>query len=633
MNTSTMATDMPLLLRDVGDGALTRMRKRRALLGYLGLFVLGLLPLVASDSAAWQAAGVGLWFPGAGFLAAGGWWVLLVPVVVLLFVVSLIAWLGAGMLIAPIAVWLGSAALAGAAAGAEIWFLAPYLTVAAVALVVYLSRQQAQARRARQLELRGERNAYLPEAIAAVTARAAAAQPPRERELSDRQLASLRYCIDRGLQPLEDWSHFTKIDQFQPAAYRYQLNNLGYAIGLAQCFYTPNFHGYMSLAQRNIIEKYTRKENWDYWRLERLWGSFSLDFDPASEDNIMLTGFYGINLGLYQSNTGDDRYAQPGALEFRLNSNTLYPHDFHSITGSIVNNMKRGDFCLYPCEPNWIYTPCNFRGLTTIALHDRLCQGADLEDVLPGFMAKLDGEFATADGNILTVMSSHTGLALPLPFGNESRSHMMNVFAPEVARQAWAMARHDAVTEVDGKCEIVLKGKGVDFGNYKTGHVATLAGIACAAAEMGDREVWQAALDRLEQDYAPEIKDGVAWYPASNGTRAFIAQAQISQMDDWRNSVIRGPGATALEGPVLDDVSYPQVLVAKAVSTDGVDLQLVLHCREPSPQTLTFARLRPGQGYRISSPRGELAFSADQQGRGGVTLALEGRTELSVLPV
>ena len=39
---------------------------------------------------------------------------------------------------------------------------------------------------------------------------------------------------------------FTIIDQFQPAALRYQINHMGFALGMAQGMYTPNFHGYLS---------------------------------------------------------------------------------------------------------------------------------------------------------------------------------------------------------------------------------------------------------------------------------------------------------------------------------------------------------------------------------------------------
>lgn len=146
---------------------------------------------------------------------------------------------------------------------------------------------------------------------------------------------------------------------------------------------------------------------------------------------------------------------------------------------------------------------------------------------------------------------------------------------------------------------------------------------------MGDLAVKQAAVDRLHQDYAPEMKDGVAFYPASNGTRAYIAQALISQKDDWSNAINKGPGSHALNGPLLESVSYPDVLVAKAVSSDGEGLSLVL-LSEGGNQKLEFSQLRPGAGYILKGPEGRWELTADGDGCGSVIPAFTGRCELEL---
>ena len=78
----------------------------------------------------------------------------------------------------------------------------------------------------------------------------------------------------------------------------------------------------------------------------------------------MLTGWYGMQVGQYILNSGDRRYAEPGALTFRLNERTAFPHDYHTIIQSVVDNFKRSDFCLFPCEPNWVYPICNMYGMS-----------------------------------------------------------------------------------------------------------------------------------------------------------------------------------------------------------------------------------------------------------------------------
>src|SRR4029077_6738107 len=90
----------------------------------------GCVPTTLGMSPEMQAAGLGLWIPGGGFLAVGGWTILLFPVTIALFAVAVFAWFGAGMVLAPIIVWLGAALLAGSMVGAQTWVLAPYLVAA-----------------------------------------------------------------------------------------------------------------------------------------------------------------------------------------------------------------------------------------------------------------------------------------------------------------------------------------------------------------------------------------------------------------------------------------------------------------------------------------------------------------------
>ena len=58
-------------------------------------------------------------------------------------------------------------------------------------------------------------------------------------EFSPEELSALRYLLDRALQPIDQWGGFDIIDQFQPAALRYQLNHMGFALGVSQSAYAP----------------------------------------------------------------------------------------------------------------------------------------------------------------------------------------------------------------------------------------------------------------------------------------------------------------------------------------------------------------------------------------------------------
>lgn len=54
-------------------------------------------------------------------------------------------------------------------------------------------------------------------------------------------------------------------------------------------------------------------------------------------------------------NSGDRRYAEPRSLTFRLNRHRAFSHDIHSLEHSVLRNFLGAPFCLFPCEPNWVY--------------------------------------------------------------------------------------------------------------------------------------------------------------------------------------------------------------------------------------------------------------------------------------
>ena len=188
-----------------------------------------------------------------------------------------------------------------------------------VGIAAYEYRRQ-QARKRAELAKLEARKRSIGAAISEAIEVAAPVPTSGERELTADDLAALRYGFDRALQPVGQLNGYDKVDQFQTSALRYQINHLGYGLGMLQCMYTPSFHGYLSQAQRNLIELYLDKRIWGYWLWESAWGHLNVtDPDPAAKDNIMLTGWLGIQLCMYMSNTGDRRYAEPGSLPFRRN--------------------------------------------------------------------------------------------------------------------------------------------------------------------------------------------------------------------------------------------------------------------------------------------------------------------------
>lgn len=72
----------------------------------------------------------------------------------------------------------------------------------------------------------------------------------------------------------------------------------------------------------------------------------------------MVTGYILEAIGIYQNNTGDRCFEEPGCLEFVVTENARFKSDFRGINDAVYDNMSKNAYTLYPCEPNWHYTPC-----------------------------------------------------------------------------------------------------------------------------------------------------------------------------------------------------------------------------------------------------------------------------------
>ncbi|MDF3842977.1 hypothetical protein P3W55_14795 [Pseudomonas citronellolis] len=563
--------------------------------------------------------------------SVGGWALLLVPLVLALYGVALIAWFGSGMISAPIFVWLGSAALAATLAGTTSWHLGMPLALGLLLIYRLVSAHRQRKANLAMLQRREERSRSLPAAAQAVVARATEAPAADTRELSLEELQALRYNLDLALQPLEGFDGFQTVEQFQTSALRYQLNNIGYSLAVMQAIYTPSFHGYSSRAQRNIIEKMLDRRVWGYWRWERLWGHFSTRFDPVGKDNIMLTGFFGLQVCLYMGATGDRRYAEPGSLTFTWGKRR-FVHDIHSIIRSIDENYSRSAFCLYPCEPGWIYTPCNFMGMMALIAYDRVFGTGLSKKHMPLFLDRLESEFTLADGDLIALRSEVTGSSIPFPFGNEAQPLFIHSLSPERARQAWALARQAYVVESGDKIEITGLERGVDFGRYRKSPVGHLHQLLGSASEMGDMRVVQEIMRLLQELGSPSREGGVLKYDCSSTTGTDLVRGHILRKGDWRRTVTEGPESSALHGPILTEAAYPQVLVARAF-TRGDDLHLVLYPGAgEGQQEIGIERLKPLATYRLERADGSMQVRADSQGRLSLRVELHGRSELRLLP-
>lgn len=626
------AVGYPLTVPDHPNGPAVRALLRRTAIAATAIGASAVAVALRSKRPAGRAAALGALLPGGGyiltrnplrFLATTGG-----------FLASLVAWFGTGNILLPPLVWAGAALDAGRQVrrGRKTWNgarVAVPVAIGVAAAAGVIGRRRAF----RAAQSRGRERANYLETVPRFDPR------PKDtvrEELSPEDLASMRGLLDRALQPLDQFVGFTKVDQFQTSAIRYQLNFMQWALALAQLHYVPSFHGYLSAAQRNFIDKLTLPAVWRYWAFEQTWGNFSLDWDPMKRDNIMLSGYLGTMLGAYESTTGDDRYRRSGAMPFRLGRRT-WPYTHDMVAAAVHDNMRRSGMTLFPCEPNWIYSACNMTGINTLLLSDRLHGTGFIDSIGEKFRRRLHEEFITPDGRVTAIRSSRLGVTIPAltsTMADCGLASMLHAFDPDLAQRCWAIVRREFIdTATTPEPTIALRGwDAIDTGNYHKTHLGALGPVMWAAAEMGDTELYGMLAASLDRQLAPTESGGTRWYDGlSTNMNAMVALARFNPAGGYRALIADGPGRQVLTGPILDGVNYPEVLVA-ATRTDGKDLRLVLRPGNGARRVqLGVRRCVPGTRYRVNGAVHDEA-TADECGNLTVAADLSNRTEVTLSP-
>lgn len=626
------STDLqrPLLIPtpDGAFGPATRLRLTRSIGSYTALWLAVLVSAGAVTNESWRSFALGLVWPGGGFLASGSF--ALATAALAVFVLGLVVWWFFGATVVPPLVLLGTAWWGSSPIGLDHVGLALAVgpVLVALGLVTHLVRHRAQSRHGAEL------NREL-----AVTGLLVGGAPDLDSglpvaESSAEDLARLRFGLDLALQPVEGFEGFTRLDQYREAALRYQINALSYGLSMAQLTRTPAFTGYLAEAQRNAIEKMLHRRVWAYWAHENAWGNLRWDPEPVeNSENIMLTGFYGLQIGMYET-LNDDRYSQPGALPFRWNAKRTYNHSWATMAASIHRNMNGSDYTLFPCEPNWIYTVCNTFGINTLVAHDRLHGTTYADELQPRLQEAYDREFVRPDGKLLGVRAAHVGMTWNFwasPSVQTTTTYWMHAGLPELSLRTWWLLRRELELR-DGLLHLPkFATKNLDPGNYLMkrdtfGHVVTIM----AAREVGDEEYACAAQRTLDEREPIEDRDGVRRMRDSSGlANLYASLGRFGRKDGLRDLVAHGVPDAWRSGPVLAECAYPDVLVARAV-TDGHALDLVLLPGSgPVRTTLAIERLAPGRQYAVTGARVD-TIDADLDGRALVEIDLGARLEVRI---
>lgn len=633
-------------------GPFHRYLVKRTAAVYIIAAVLGVLPVLlnvlgaADISPALQCAALGLIFPGAGLIATGRLAGLILGIVFMLAASTLgNMMIGmAGMFFYGFYLW--ALGIVGAALMADGTPSAGSLILIAVILALYLIKTITGARRIQKQRLaeREENERAFPELLRQFKENQVEAQSPSDRELSEEAVYAARYFFDLTLnREPGDFTGYDTADQIQLSALRYSLDYLGYGLATMQCFVTPNFHGYLKEAQEFVIDSLTVPKICGYWKWENLWGNFRWNPDPICRHNIMLSGWSGILPVLFTGNTGDDKYEREASLKFRplKGKEKSYDYNNETLVRAIASQWDSLEASLIPCEPNMVFPWCNGWGFNTVLAYDRI-HGTDyLSKAYPKLEKRLKEDWTDANGKLSVAKNSLFG-TMAVSMGGDfaaassfAVSRVFHVTDPALAAKEYILGKKDTFEERDGvlKCKIGEWNALNDIGNFKKGPGHVLGTGAVAAAEMGERgfadrllELADELLDRVETPRSCYYKK------ASVTSNASLALARFAQKGDLYHMVHHGPDENALKGPVLTACKYPEVLVAKARSHTGRDLELVLYDGVGAGEyELTIERLSPGAAYVIKED--SRVFTADSTGRALIRVRIDGRTPLHMEPV
>ena len=612
----------PIPRRERVRGPLTAYRLRRFYVGLAVVFALGLAPVVLGMSAAWKAFGLGLIFPGGGFLYDGGIVGVVGAVVsVAAFAYYMFIWWARGVILAPPAVLLVSAGLASAwGSGREgvpaMAFVEP---AGVVGIFLWLAYKRQAAFRAQQA-----RGAVVNEVLARAAPILRDTPVEAMPEMPDGQVAEYRRMLDLALQPVDSWNGFSTEDTWQDGALRYQICTMSWHLAFGQYTQLPAFHGYLNRAQENLIRKHIDRKTWNYWFWESLWGNFQIQRNPVTIDNIMLSGFLGVSLGLFETASGTSPFAAPGSLTFRWDDRTAFPYNHASLLEEVVKNAQRYDLGWFPCEPRWVYSMCNLVGRNALALHDARHGSDFVARIGDRFEKTMQEEMMMADGRIKVCTSAPFGFTVPSLsglFGETWGIRFLTPHAPEQAERLWQVLKHDFIgVKPDGHLDFKLLPLGWDtrrpanFSKAQWPELYPLMMTLWAALEMGDEAILAATRKTIDERYGAGVADSQTW----------------TQRNTVRDMVTKGLPEAWRTGPLLADATYPEAIVTRAVS-DGTALSLVLRAgAAPCRTTLGFARLVPGRTYRVVQSGQRVTAGPD--GTATLVFDLAERSPLDLVP-
>ncbi|MFV0524967.1 MAG: hypothetical protein ACK5RL_10735 [Acidimicrobiales bacterium] len=616
--------------------------------------------LVVVGGDAGRTLGLGLVFPGAGWLYSAA------PVgfalTVILTLVAVVLWWGISAHFAIPLVWWASAILAAATAegprlmtaGGTIWpWVVPLTYVAFAVAAGLVTAHYERAYRSRVAKV-PELNAYLASAVPPDPVSGPLPLTEVDREL-------VRWTFDLALQPLDTFDGFDWGEQIHgPTCVRYQLDFLTWALSLHAVNHVPNAPATAERAMAALIDRQTDIRVWGYWRTLNRIGNYRNDPDPIAYDNIMFSAYLLDVINAYENATGSDRFDADDALVFVWKDGRTFSYNHHRLAEAVHRNLSRSRLGLFPCEPGWVFTACNTFAAQGLAGHDRRHHSGLWDDVHDHWRRGLEQEMLTPDGNFQHIRSKVTGLSFDtgeVPDGAyyTTGTNGFADVAPDMAVRARLLALRGAEEKMNALAGLVVDGV-LDLTLEPAAERNT--GIRTAVPEW--TRLIGGALGTGRADLAAAAKAGADRQCATEGRwpdrplTSGVQNTGVHLFVRWGAPLSTADlalrGYVAPTGPVLRSDLWPAVLVTEAISPDGGRLELTVEPGSgPTTAAFVFDQLEPGADYTVTSEPARVGqaggpdtqspdtthgvgLTADDGGHGSVELHVPGIRRITVAP-
>jgi Linalool dehydratase/isomerase len=448
----------------------------------------------------------------------------------------------------------------------------------------------------------------------------------------ERDATALSWAYDLALQPLGDLVGFDWGEQIHgPTCVRYQIDFLGWALAQYTANYVPNAPHVAERAMRNLIEKLTDLRVWRYWRTLNLIGNFDANPDPIVRENIMLSAFTLNLVNIYEAATGSTYFDSPGSLTFVWSDGRTFAYDHHTLADAVLRNYQDSRLGFFPCEPGWAFTACNTIGAEGLYGYDTMHDQRHWKGYEDSWRRTALEEYAQPDGLFPHIKSTKVGLSFDtgeVP-GGEYPTTGLNAFAdiaPDLAARAGALALR-GVDEKMAALEATMTGGALPITMPLTRErnlpihtaVPEWTRVVGGARAVGRFDLAAAAKEAMWLQCAT----GESWpgRPLTASVQSIAINLSLVWGMPMNTAALNIRGYAPPTGPLLGETPWPEVLVTKARSSDGVSLDIALRPNRDAPVVglaLTFAHLRPGGAYTFDGQ----AVKAGADGTATITIDL-----------